>query len=146
MKEADASGTLRFPLREAHSRYIVFIYWLIFIFSLKLVHVYGIFICGAFFSNAFVLYLCGISVSAGHQAHAQPAFCPATQRPFAPASFIYKHPPSPAVPAAQQDIQKTLFVIFWRMNAFFHWHAKSLLAHHLQSPHPPFKALLHAAD
>lgn len=50
LKEADASGTLSFPFKETHSRCIVFIYWLTFIFSLKRVHIYGIFICGAFFS------------------------------------------------------------------------------------------------
>lgn len=46
---------------------------------------------------------------------------------------------SPALQAAQQDIQKTLFVTFWRTNTLFHWHAKSLLAHCLQSVHPPLQ-------
>lgn len=75
-------------------------------------HTYMVFSFVEHFFNAFVLYLCGLSFSAGHQVHTQPDFCLSTHRPFAPASFIYKHSLSPALPAARQDIQKTLFVTF----------------------------------
>lgn len=102
------------------------------------------------FVEHFFQYLCPLPLRhillTGHQVHTQPNFCLTTQRPFAPASFIYKRSLSLALPAAQQDIQKTLFVIFCRMNALFPWHAKSFLAHRLQSLHPHFKALFHAAD
>lgn len=49
LKKADASGTASFPFRETHSRCIVLIYWLIFIFSLKHVYIHGIFIHGVIF-------------------------------------------------------------------------------------------------
>lgn len=105
LKEADASGTASFPFRETHGRYIVLIYWLIFIFSQKHVYIHGIFIHGVIF-NAFVLCLCGMPLSSGHQVHRQPDFYLTTQRPFAPASSTYKHYLSPALQAAQQDSQR----------------------------------------
>lgn len=69
-------------------------------------YTYMVFLFMERFFYAFVLYLCGMPHSSGHQVHTQPGFYLTTQQPFAPASSTQKHYLSPALQAVQQDSQR----------------------------------------